>query len=249
MEQTFKTAEAVRPLFVTQDGNSYHFGGTGFFIVHNGSKRLVTANHVIGDLDVFVFVMPEGTAGFEITSALKPTKLLARSTEHDLAVLDVVDFDPGTTLSLAQGSPASNLRVGTLEYSRFELNPNERTLNPNPSTRVGNIVRQLTGDKYFPDSSLELSYPALRGASGSPVVILEGNEQFKVCGIVVANAQYELMPVQTYSYKDVVSTEEEKTHYYLPSGVAINVFWLSQLLATIATDVPDSVSQPEISAQ
>jgi len=233
MGNELNTGEAVRPLFGTQDGRSFSFAGTGFFISYQDRTLLVTANHVICECDLFVFEMPEGAVRFDIASTLKPAKLVTRSVDNDLAVFDVPEFDPGTTLSLAPAAPSSNLRVGTLEYSRFELNPNEQTLNQNPSTRVGNIVRQLANDRHFPQNSLELSYPTLRGASGSPVIVLEGAEKFKVCGVVVANAQYELMPAQTHSYRDAEGNEEETTHYYLPAGVAINVHWLKQLLQGI----------------
>jgi hypothetical protein len=65
--------------------------------------------------------------------------------------------------------------------------------------------------------SLELSYPALKGASGAPVVVLDGVDRYKVAGVLVANVQYELLPVQTYFYKDESGANEEKTHYYLPA--------------------------------
>ncbi|MEM6495880.1 MAG: hypothetical protein AAF709_04035 [Pseudomonadota bacterium] len=93
------------------------------------------------------------------------------------------------------------------------------------------IVRHVTDDR-FPHLSLELSYPALKGASGSPVVVLEGRDAFKVVGITIANIQYELMPVQTYIYRDTEDGTEEETRYCLPAGLAVNASHLSALLSS-----------------
>ncbi len=72
---------------------------------------------------------------------------------------------------------------------------------------------------------LELSFPALRGASGAPVVSI-GNEVV-LWGIIVANVSYHLLPAQIEKVVEGDTTVEE-IKYLLPQAIAVNVKHLSK---------------------
>jgi hypothetical protein len=156
---------------------------------------------------------------------------------------DPLEFAPMLTLQLCSVSPPGNFRVGSFEFARLMIDPHRALFNLGQSTRIGNIVRHVS-DSRFPEDSLELSYPALKGASGAPVVVLEGPDMHKVAGFLTANVQYELLPVQTYMFKDESGGAEEKTHYYLPAGLAVNAKWVTALLqqdgVAPTSDLPDA---------
>ena len=67
---------------------------------------------------------------------------------------------------------------------------------------------------------LELSFPALKGASGAPVL---SNGSFELLGVIKANVGYELLPAQIESIHDQSGTVMEETKFFLPQGLAVNV--------------------------
>jgi len=225
----FKIGEAVRPLFTRNASGEWAFSGTGFFVEHDGKPILVTANHVAFDEPVWICSDPPGTGQFVLEEIMAPTKRLGSNPGTDVAAYDPLEFAPTVTLQLCSVSPPGNYSVGSYEYSRLMIDPHRAIFNLGQSTRIGNVVRRVNDDR-FPGESLELSYPALKGASGAPVVVLEGPEKHKVAGFLKANVQYELLPAQTYMYKDESGGVEEKTHYYLPVGLAVNAKWVIKLL-------------------
>ena len=96
------------------------------------------------------------------------------------------------------------MRIGTVEYSRLTITPiansNSYEVNENISSRIGNLVR-ISNDSIRDFNTLELSYPALKGASGAPVLDMESGDGIKVFGLIISNVDYELMPVQTLEYR------------------------------------------------
>jgi S1-C subfamily serine protease len=89
-----------------------------------------------------------------------------------------------------------------------------------PATRLGNVTRSMAVDFLGAagEDALELSFPALRGASGSPVL----NQQLEVIGLVVANASYHLLPAQIESVIDEKNKVTEEIKYMLPQALAVN---------------------------
>lgn len=78
--------------------------------------------------------------------------------------------------------------------------------------------------------AMELSFPALRGASGAPVMLNEfvtdalmGKDPFGVVGVVLASASYHLLPVQIESVLTEDDTLYEEVRYMLPQAVAISI--------------------------
>jgi hypothetical protein len=74
---------------------------------------------------------------------------------------------------------------------------------------------------------LELSFPALKGASGAPVV--QANT-FGLLGIVIANVSHHLLPVQIESLLDEENEIYEEVQYLLPQAVAVNSLHLRKLI-------------------
>jgi hypothetical protein len=229
LEEKFRIGDAVRPLFTRQPNGEWAFSGTGFFVEHDGKPVLVTADHVALDEPLWICKDPPNGRQFHLDEILVSTRRLRHHRATDVALYDPLEFAPEMTLDLCSVSPFGNYRVGTFEYARLMIDPQRALFNLGGSTRIGNIVRQVSDDS-FPQDSLELSYPALKGASGAPVVVLEGPDKHKVAGFLKANVQYELLPVQTYMYKDERGGVEEKLHYHLPAGLAVDAKWVTELL-------------------
>src|SRR5262245_58510717 len=164
----FKIGDAVRPLFTSNAGGELSFSGTGFFVEHDGKPILVTANHVALDEPLWICKDPPMGKRFNLGDIVTPTKRLRSNRATDVAVYDPLDFAPALTLQLCSDSPPGNYLVGSFEYARLMIDPHRALFNLGQSTRVGNIVRHVSDDG-FPGDSLELSYPALKGASGAPV--------------------------------------------------------------------------------
>jgi hypothetical protein len=75
---------------------------------------------------------------------------------------------------------------------------------------------------------LELSFPALRGASGAPVV--DSHPPFEVWGVVTANTAYEIHPAQVERIVEEDGKITEETRFYLPQALAIHVSKVRKLL-------------------
>jgi hypothetical protein len=183
----FKIGQAVRPLLTCNTNGEWAFSGTGFFIEHDGRPILVTANHVALDEPVWICKDPPVGGQFSLEEILAPTKRLC-SRGTDIALYDPLEFSPGVTLRLCAAPPPGNYLVGSYEYVRLLVDRERSLFNSGPSTRIGNVGRLVNDDRY-PGDSLELSYPALNGASGAPVVVLQGPDKHKVTGVLIANVQ------------------------------------------------------------
>lgn len=130
-------------------------------------------------------------------------------------------------------SPVMSFEYGTTVFEEG------RTL-LSPATRVGNVtrIRDMT-TRFGPAGrdALELSYPALRGASGAPVITMDGG--YKILGVVIANEAYHLLPSQIESVLDEKNNLMEEVRFMMPQGIAVNIEHLRtmyedvQLTATI----------------
>lgn len=140
-------------------------------------------------------------------------------------------------LKLSRSDPALNDDVFTYEYSntRFEAKTGGGLhISFEPLSHKGNVIRFY--DSAFPESnptpSLQVSYPALQGASGAPVIATTPSKQFEVCGILVANIERELLPAQILRIEGPDESIEE-TKYFLPHGKALHVRAIAPLLREI----------------
>src|SRR5262249_39944508 len=172
--------ESVVPILALDDSDHLkHFLGTGVFV---GTRPfLVTAEHVVRDWSgqFAVAILPD------IDRVAKAT-LIKKDKQVDLAVLEVPGYPAEKALQLASDDEIKlNYQIATFEYSTTRIIGEDIYLSP--ATRIGNVTRvfNLT-DLYGKagESALELSFPALGGASGAPVI---SNQNFRLWGIIIAN--------------------------------------------------------------
>ena len=90
-----------------------------------------------------------------------------------------------------------------------------------PNWHKGHIVREYgPGFSYEVNgaSYIDLSFPALKGASGAPVV---GKYSFQVLGMILSNIETQLMPAQVEITHYADGSQDEIRRYFLPSAHAI----------------------------
>ena len=208
--------KSVVPIFAIDEANNIkHFLGTGTFVERR--PFLVTAEHVVRDWKgpFAIAVLPDIAHIFRAS-------LIAKHTDIDIAVLEVPGYAPERGLQLAEDSEISNNEdIVCLEYGTTRSLGREIYLSP--ATRRGNVTRTLNlTDRLGKagDGALELSFPALRGASGAPNL---SNQSFKLWGIVVANVSYHLLSAQIESVLDEKAQIVEETRFMLPQAIAVHV--------------------------
>jgi len=156
--------------------------------------------------------------------------VVLESPETDLAILQVDGYRPSYSFPLATPDEFRfNIPIICLEYGTTERLG--ETFSVEPATRLGNITRfRNLKDRFSQagDEILELSFPALRGASGS--AIISWAPPFKLFGIVIGNISYHLMPAQIESVLDESNQLYEEIKFMLPQALAVNVKHLAKLL-------------------
>jgi hypothetical protein len=217
--------KSVVPLFA-YDGNIQGFLGTAVFV--GDLPLLATADHVVRNWEGdFAFTLPPSPILWNV-NAFK-AHLVARDPEFDLALLDASPFRPEYSVMPADnGQIANNIPVLCYEYGTTQTIAGVAHLAP--AMRMGNVTRVIDLSDRFGragESALELSFPALRGASGAPVISSQG---FYLWGIVIANIEYHLLPAQIISVLDETNQVYEETKYMLPQAVAVNVKHLRPML-------------------
>ena len=212
---TMQPAHVIVPILAMRpNGEIAQFLGTGFFVGADG--LLMTADHVIRDW--------EGPLAIACVSDLSRTyaaRIVEQDGPHDIALLRVESYRPPSVLTLAFDGPFnSNVPLLALEYGTTKTAGREITLGP--ATRLGNMTRMMNMEMLGPAGidALELSFPALRGASGAPVM---RSDNYAVWGIVVANVSYHLLPAQIESVLDEDNNIFEEVRYMLPQAAAVNI--------------------------
>lgn len=218
------------------DGHVKGVAGTGFFV---GTRPVVvTAKHVfLGDplaegeqFGMAVF-RPDGTVGIgEIKEYLVCEK-------WDIAVFAAGGHPRATPLALSRTKHPINYDVLAFEYSSTTIETDgagNRIVNFQPYTHKGNILRHYvsTFPAVIPTPSFDLSFPALQGASGAPVL---RNSDWAVVGMLVANVERHLMPAQVVRI-DLDGTGHEEVAYFLPTGQAIEASLIADYLDEIGAD-------------
>jgi hypothetical protein len=218
--------DVVVPIFgLATNGRAGPFLGTGS-IVGDGSI-LLTANHV-----ATAFNGPQGILPMsDLARPPYPITLIDRDPAHDLALLRITEYRPPRPLVLEFEIFTDNTTLMTFEYGTTRQMGN--TISLNPATRIGHMTRRLgPGDGLgsLTDDAIELSFPALRGASGAPVMINEpaaytmlGKVSGGVVGVLIANASYHLAPAQIEEVLNADNTAYGETRYMLPQGLAVSV--------------------------
>lgn len=208
-----------------EDGVAGPFIGTGSFV--EPRPFLLTCDHVLdGWSGRYGVVVEKENQLFEAT-------VIERSKDTDLALLEVRGYRPPHYLSLeSDNNLILNDLVTCFEYGTTMTAGHH--INFSPANRIGNVTRFRNLRFQYGEAGnqmLELSFPALKGASGSPV--MGWRPPFKVWGIVAANISSELLPVQIESVFDENGLLEESTKYLLPQALAIHVKHVRGLLASV----------------
>ena len=207
---------AIVPLFALSASKSIQgFLGTAAFV--GARNRLLTAEHVVrGWNHAFgIFMHPDVSKIYEAV-------LIKADRDRDLALLETITYESEFALELAGSDVVNtNTQVVSLEYGPTRVSAARISISA--ATRLGNVTRTIDYTELYGPAGrqmLELSYPALRGASGAPVL---SNSDFELWGVIKANVGYELLPAQVESIHDESGNVVEETKFYLPQALAVNV--------------------------
>lgn len=236
--ERIRPQESIVAVFAADDEYRIrHFLGTGF--IFGNEPLLATADHVVrgweGPIRVAIPVLSKTRWVFTATP-------LALDREADLALFRVPDYPTRSSIQLAEDHEILNNQIVTcLEYSTFQPQGVKYdllggSLELVPATRLGNVTRLLdrSGDLGRAGvDMLELSFPALQGASGAPILRVS-DEGMHLWGIVVANVSYELLPAQILTFVDERNHTTEEIRYYLPQAVAVHVKHLRAMLQELS---------------
>ena len=216
--------ETIIPIFgIHEPSGIKAFLGTGAFI--DEPSLVVTANHVVRDWNG-----PFGIVKLPVeTRHPMRANLVAKNQDSDLALLEVPEYSPEQALELAQDDEIkSNKTVVCLEYSTTRSR--DGVIYLAPATRMGNVTRKVDlRERYGQagEDALELSFPALKGASGAPVI---SSTNGRLWGIIIANVSYHLLPTQVVTVLDERNQILEETQFMLPQGLAVHVKHLRAML-------------------
>lgn len=207
--------------------------GTGSMI--GDGATLLTADHVARDFDGEVGIASMRGDG---DPERFPITLIERDPSHDLALYRVDGYTAERPLNPWWEPIGYNRELITFEYSPSR--PEGDIYYLSPATRIGHMTRMLDlTDQRGPlgDRALELSFPAVGGASGAPVMLngrmaslLDGDDaEFAIVGVIVGNTAHHLLPVQVDEYLDVDGKYIAETRFMLPQGLAVNICHLREM--------------------
>ena len=213
---------------------AYRFLGTGFYIDNGGT--FLTAKHVFPNAESTKEHIYNAITFDSQNSQPFPLPIsdLVFSPQFDIALGRVQGASDIQPLDVATENPPINFDIVTAEFSRTHI---ERMQNEKLSLtfvtcyRKGHIIRYYgsTYPESIPTQCLELSFPALKGASGAPVLLeLSG----AVIGMIVQNIGHELLPAQIETITESENYTEE-IKYYLPSGKAISWVHLTEFVNSV----------------
>jgi hypothetical protein len=214
--------KVILPIFSrSKSGIPEEFLGTGFVV---GSKRQVaTAYHVVSEWFDHLGTM------FLPQTTLYPLTLINFDRDIDLAILDMTPYEPHDWFTLAKDEEIyQNQFVICSEYS--QTSKIGGIIDVSMATRIGNIVRRINSDDHFGkagEDALEISFPALRGSSGAPIL---SSKDLKVWGVIIANKAYHLIPAQIEKTYDNEGKLIDEVHYMLPQAIAVHVKHLRKLM-------------------
>ncbi|PQA81991.1 hypothetical protein C5F52_15890 [Limnohabitans sp. TS-CS-82] len=222
--------DGIIAIVETDNGDVKRFLGTGFFV--GDGKTVITAKHVVEDaLKTKVLV---GVAQIQRDGSMKCCDILSALVDDvfDIAVLTLLVAPSNLIcLSISREQVSSNIDVLCVEYSQTvnRLDPNgERKIVFNTLAHKGNVVSHYLSDfpETAPTPSFDTSFPALKGASGAPVI---RGYDFVVVGMLVANRERHLLPAQIERIDDSGKIVEERS-YFLPMGKALEASVIADFL-------------------
>ena len=82
-----------------------------------------------------------------------------------------------------------------------------------------------------------LPWPAMKGASGSPVMVLGSGDQAEapiaILGMVIENRESELLPARFEEIRNDAGETVERYHYFSPNALAIGADHLAKFAAEV----------------
>lgn len=208
-------SSSVGALFHREREGPAEFLGSAFRFIYFGYHWCATANHcVLPQHEPGLWWQPMGEVAERVS-------VLRRGPEHDLCLLKIGnDTTPG--IQAAPEALTFERAVSTVEYSTTRPGADGGLL-LNLASRIGNCTRFFRDEQRFGAAEmLELSFPALRGASGAPVVEHNG-AMWGVHGVIVANVAQHLIPAEIVTVLEADNSLIEERRYYLPQGAAVHV--------------------------
>ena len=214
--------------------------GTGFFVCASGELHVLTAKHVFQDSPLdkgehYAYVFNTGTR-IQVWSIPK----YSISKNFDIAIFKPQQFESAIPLQFAECQPSLNDDIICYEYSGTRIErtrPDHTHVAFEPMAHKGNIMRSYVSDypETKPTPSMIVSFPAMQGASGAPIICAFKREFFYVAGMVVANVERHLMPAQVVRIDDADGAEE--TSYFLPTAKAIDASVIRSVITELGLDL------------
>lgn len=204
--------------------------GTGFFT--GTPPVVVTAKHVFRSIPWHHGEVPAAIrlGQPEFTLRLIGVNDIRYSGRYDVAAFfwpDPLDVNP---LPFARNRISPTQDVVMIEFGQSDVTPDSTSFRA--VTHKGNVMVYYA--RTWPQNDgtpvFDTSFPAIQGASGAPVMAVAAG--FPVVGMAIGNIQRHLLPVQVVR----VSSEDEhidETHYYLPSGQALEGKIIVEFLESI----------------
>jgi hypothetical protein len=208
--------------FADAEDRVVHLLGTCFAIA---PRLFMSANHVFG-------VLPSVREKLRIVSmGTRPLRAFEASVvyqdqRHDIAIARVDNWPIDEHLQISTNdSLIMNENILSVEYSSSRggqiLSDGRSAIFLTPNWHKGHMVREYEpgfSHEANDASYIDLSFPALKGASGAPVI---GENSFQVLGMILSNVETQLMPAQVEITHRTDGTQDEIRRYFLPSAHAI----------------------------
>lgn len=197
------------------------FLGTAFVI--DGYGTFLTARHVLKDQNGMIkAVSIEHPSVRGAHPRVDDVEDIVLARDVDLARGRLVDRPGVRPIRPSSKHPRLGGDVLCAEFSlSTQVDPETNRMGiGNPRIQKGHIVSSFSSDQpphQRPTQCYELSFPALLGASGAPVIDLD---DFTAIGVVVANVATHLLPAQIERVQGEMGSVEE-IRYYLPHANAI----------------------------
>ncbi len=240
MAVTWRPEKGIFPIIaeraVGQRDREFTFLGTGFFIDTDGTfltAKHVFTNHGLEHSHEFRVAMVSDRNRFENYEITQ----IRTSRRFDIALAKAIAVEGHDPLQIATTDAPKNLDVITQDYSGTMPRRQEDghiQLQVAAYFRKGHVICQRKSDYRGLDGALalELSFPALDGASGAPVIV---DRRKDVVGMIVANVEHQLLPAHlepTHQREDVC----EERRYSLPAALAIHWSHLKEFVESGGRD-------------
>lgn len=152
----------------------YSFLGTGFFIDNSG--LFFTAKHVCKSMENECNAVMIGSSADKKHITSYQISSLRYSEEFDIALGEVKGVQGIHALSIATKNAPMNSDVLTAEFSGTyskQLEDGEKAIVLRVYFRKGQVLSyyRSTWPETVDTACLELSFPALKGASGAPIIV------------------------------------------------------------------------------